>query len=308
MTDRESPSVGILIVNWNGKKDTLACLASLGDDLYPNKTILVVDNGSEDSSAEAIRSAFPTVPVLETGENLGFTGGNNAGIASLAEQGAEYIYLLNSDTRSEPTALRALMTAATQPETRFRLWVPVIYYDALPQRCWFAGSTLDLRRGTAAHDNRREPALGEAPFEIPWASGCAMLLRTDVLLSLGGFDDRYYLYWEDVDLSLRLREAGGTLGMVPSARIYHRVGSAAEKIGERQWYYHVRNNLLFLRLHAGKRYKTALLSTIRRSLRESFRDVRHRKPNANARMIAALQAIRDHSRGRYGPYGVEGKL
>ena len=91
-------------------------------------------------------------------------------------------------------------------------------YDP-PQAIWFSGSAIDLRTGGAWHDNARQPSRDEAPYEVPWVTGCAMLVRTELLGRLGGFDDRYYLSWEDVDLSVRMRSEGQKLLVAPAARI-----------------------------------------------------------------------------------------
>src|SRR5437763_10134894 len=102
------PKVAIILINWNGKQDTLECLDSLSRDIYPNKEIIVVDNGSTDDSVEVIRVLFPEVTLLEMESNLGFTGGNNVGIRyalDYLDQETGYIFLLNNDTTVEPNAL-----------------------------------------------------------------------------------------------------------------------------------------------------------------------------------------------------------
>jgi len=293
------PKIAIIIVNWNGKADTLECLASLSADTYASKQIIVVDNGSRDDSAAAIRAAFPAVMVLETGKNLGFTGGNNAGINVALTQGIDYVYLLNNDTTTEPDALQALVSAA-EMHPKYGLLTPVIHYYDAPEDAWFAGSQLDLSLGTAVHDNSRVPAYTAEPFQIPWASGCAMLVRADLMRRLGGFDDRYFLNWEDVDLSLRVYGAGSSIGLVPAARIYHKVGrsfAAAKGAGR---YYHVRNNLLLLSLHGGSTVRHAMRSVVTQRLRENLRAVKNRQMTLIEAVSVILRAVRDHSQRRYG--------
>src|SRR5262245_13324392 len=107
-----SPKVAVILVNWNGKADTLACLESLRQDSYVNKQAIVVDNGSTDDSVRVIRDSFPATTLLEAGANLGFTGGNNIGIEHALRSGADYIFLLNNDTTVDPSAIFALVQSA----------------------------------------------------------------------------------------------------------------------------------------------------------------------------------------------------
>lgn len=301
------PKVAIIIVNWNGKADTLECLASLSADTYVDKQIVVVDNGSCDDSAAAIRVAFPDVMVLETGKNLGFTGGNNAGINFALAQRVDYVYLLNNDTTTEPDALQALVSAA-ETHPNYGLLTPVTHYYDTPEEVWFAGSQLDLSRGIAFHDNSRVPARTAEPFQIPWASGCAMLVRADLMRRLGGFDDRYFLNWEDVDLSLRVYGTGSSIGLVPAARIYHKVGrsfaaakgagySAAKGAG---YYYQIRNNLLLISLHGGSTMRQAMRSVVFQRLRENLRAVKNRQMTLREAVSVIFRAVRDHALRRYG--------
>ena len=215
------PCVCIVTINWNGLADTLECLASLRGDTYANKRLIVVDNGSSDDSVAVIRRRFPEVTVLEAGRNLGFTGANNLGLLHALE--AKYIYWLNNDTVSDPHAVESLVAAA-EAENGFGILTPLIRYFDPPREPWFAGSRMALDQGIAVHDNEHPAAIDDAPFEIPWASGCAMFARVELMRKLGGFDDRFFLNWEDVDLCLRTRAAGSRVGLVPSARIDHKVG------------------------------------------------------------------------------------
>jgi GT2 family glycosyltransferase len=293
------PKIIVVLVNWNGKIDTLECLASLRQDTYSSKQVIVVDNGSKDDSVAAIQAAHPEVTILETGANLGFTGGNNVGIRHALEQDADYIYLLNNDTTVEPDALTKLVEAA-KAHCEYGLLTPVIHYFDRPDEAWFAGAQLDLSHGIAVHDNSRVPARDEPPITIPWASGCAMLFRADLLHRLNGFDDRYFLNWEDVDLSLRVTGSGSQIGLVPAARIYHKVGRSFATAAGVSCYYYVRNNLLLASHHSGAAYPAAMRYIIAERLRDALRNVKKRKTLANTGLGFTLRAIRDHFTHRYG--------
>jgi GT2 family glycosyltransferase len=297
-----SPRVAIVIVNWNGMRDTLECLASLQQDHFQEKQVIVVDNGSADESVSTIRAAFPEVTVLETSANLGFTGGNNVGIEYALKAGAEYVYLLNNDTVCAPDALSALITAAEE-EPGLGLLTPVIHYYDEPEEIWFGGSRIDLSLGVALHDNSRVPTLVEQPREIPWASGCAMLLRAEVVKRLGGFDDRYFLIWEDVDLSMRVRQSGSRIGLVPAARIYHKVSRSFAGLSWMGRYYHTRNRLLLVRSHASTRHVAVAVGVLVDAAREAVRLLRGGGSLRVAGRIVgtALSAVQAHLRKRYGP-------
>jgi len=295
-----TPRVAIIIVVWNGLADTLECLESLQADRHPEKEIVLVDNGSSDGTVAAVRRAFPTVTILETGANLGFTGGNNVGIRHALAQGADYIYLLNNDTTVEPDALAALVAAAAA-EPRAGLLAPIIYEYYPPRKIWFAGSKMDLPRGAAWHDNSRVPEPTEPPYEVPWATGCAMLLPATLMRQLEGFDDRYYLSWEDVDLCVRVRKAGRSIVAVPGARIYHKGGRSGLRMTGIRNYYAVRNSLLLMRKHSGAAYFRSAPQLVCSFLWQSLRS----REGLAARLEccrSVLDAVCDHLRQRYGPY------
>jgi GT2 family glycosyltransferase len=291
------PRVTVVIVVWNGRDDTLECLASFRADEYSNREIVVVDNGSSDDSVAAIRAGFPEVVILQTGKNLGFTGGNNVGIRYAIENGADYVYLINNDTLVESDALKKLVEAAeANPDAG--LLAPVIHDFDPPQAIWFSGSLMDLRRGAAWHDNTRQPSREEMPYEVPWITGCAMLIRAGLLRRLGGFDDRYYLSWEDVDLSLRVRNEGQRLLVVPGARIYHKGGQSGKNLNGIYGYYAVRNSLLLASKHSGRDYRRAALTIVGTHLRSCMRP-----SSVQARRLRLIwDGLWDHLRQRYGPY------
>lgn len=290
------PAVHVVVLNWNGKADTLECLASLQKDAYANKRIIVVDNGSTDDSAAQITAAFPEATLLQTGANLGFTGGNNAGIRHALALGCDFVFLLNNDTTVEPTAISELVKAA-QSDAHWGILTPVIHYFDRPDDVWFGGSSLDLARGRAVHDNSRIPARDEPPVQLPWTTGCAMFLRADVVRQLEGFDDRFFLLWEDVDLSLRARAAHFSIGLVPAARIYHKVSRSIQGISARSTYYYLRNHLLLLSKHGG----CGRLQAIAARCREALRQVRSRRAGSWDQCRAIAMALRDTLLHRYGP-------
>jgi GT2 family glycosyltransferase len=141
------PRVDIIVLNWNGLRDTLHCLQSLKRADYPAFRVLVVDNGSSDASSTSIRQRFPEVTLIENSENLGFTGGNNIGMRQALEEEADYVLLLNNDTEVAPDAVRLLVETA-ESDPRIGIAGPIIYYYDRPKMIWeacLAGAGLNDR-------------------------------------------------------------------------------------------------------------------------------------------------------------------
>jgi GT2 family glycosyltransferase len=246
--------VFVLVVNWNGNEYTLDCLASLKASKEEIGRVLVVDNGSSDGSVEAIRRDFPEVTLIENRRNLGFGPANNIGMRLfLQEKKYPYLFLLNSDTLITPSALRILVSALG--EEGVGAAVPKIYY-ADGKRLWYAGGRIDWKQGSAIHYGQGKWDGG--PFnrrrEVSFVTGCALLLKREALEKVGLFDERYFMFGEDVDLSIRLVKAGYRLLYLPEAVIWHKVGGSANRKGEDFIYYHMtRNRLLTMSKHAGWR-------------------------------------------------------
>lgn len=291
------PKVAVIIVVWNGIEDTLECLRSLACDRYPNKQLILVDNGSTDGSAERVREVWPAVDIVETGMNLGFTGGNNAGLRRASEIGADYAFLLNNDTTLEPGALSELVQVAER-EGMGAIFAPVTHYYDVPEKIWFSGAVLNLGKGKALHDARKQPGIHTAPYSSPWVSGCAMLVRGSAVDQVGLFDERFFLTWEDVDWCIRMTKAGWSVRVVPSARIFHKCSRAIQRLDRIRCYYAVRNSLLFARKHAGLAYWSALVFVVFKHAREALREGPEERRGA---FWALWEGLQDHWNGRYGP-------
>lgn len=295
------PRVAVVILNWNGAQDTIECLDSLHADTYANKVVIVVDNGSADGSWNQIRDAHPWIHLLRSEANLGFTGGNNLALKRPEVKSADYVYFLNNDTVSEPDALRCLVAAA-ESDDALGMLTPAIYYFDQPSDPWFIDSSIDQCYQRIVHENEGPAGDREGPRIIPWASGCAMLIRGEAIRQLRGFDDRFFLIWEDVDLSLRLRDLGSQIAVVPSARVLHKVSRSFQGslVGE---YYHLRNHLLLLTLRGDRSRGLVKLRVVsqhaRSALKQGWKLAEMRKAVATLGMCWC--AVVDHVCNRYGP-------
>lgn len=248
---KNSPKVTVVILNWNGKKDTVECLESLKQITYPNYEILLVDNGSTDGSTEFFREYCPEIEVIESEKNLGFTGGCNIGIKKAISSSADYILLLNNDVAVEPDFLDELVSVAKKNENVGILGTKINYYDASEQ-IWAAGGFINYWICLVAYHGMNEPNTEKYSYEkdVDFVSGCAMLIRAEVFQKTGLLDEKYFAYFEDVDICLMARKNGYGIRYVPSAKIYHKVSrTSGGALSPFSLYYNTRNKLLFLRKH-----------------------------------------------------------
>jgi len=218
------PLVYIIVLNWNGKDDTLECLRSLQNIDYKNYKILVVDNASEDGSVGAIQSEFPNIEILVNANNLRFAGGNNVGIKYGLQHDADYILLLNNDTAVDGRFLSSLIHCINETKDAGIAGAKIFYFFD-KRRIWYAGGNLNFATGSFKHRGirQRESELYNAVEEVDYITGCCMLIKREVIERVGMLDESYFIYGEDADYCLRAKNAGYKLMYIPSAIVYHKV-------------------------------------------------------------------------------------
>jgi GT2 family glycosyltransferase len=251
--------VYVIVLNWNGKEDTLDCLESLRRTNYDNYKVVLVDNGSEDDSVAAVRAKFPEVEIVETGKNLGFAGGNNVGINHAMKAGADYVFLINNDTTVDPDYLKALVDAAEADPMVGSAGSKILYYNE-PERIWFAGGKINWLRNKGEHIGLDELDRGQydETREVGYLTGCSLLVKREVVEKVGMLSDDYFLYYEDADYSLRIRNAGYKNLYVPASKIYHKVSRSTKPGSASYVYYHVRNGLVNARRNGSFVVKIAI--------------------------------------------------
>ena len=223
--DRALPSVWAIVLTHGGAEEiTAACFDSLLAQDYENLVVLLVDNASYDGSGERLRDRYPSIRYLNTGGNLGYTGGNNRGMRYAIEHGADYVLILNNDTVVERECVSTLVRSAGDAG-RFGAIAPKILYWDAPDTIWFAGGDFSLMRALGLHRREGEP---DDPAESPrlepmtFATGCCFLMPATVASEMNGFREDFFIYCEDVELSLRLTKAGYPMYYQPAARLLHR--------------------------------------------------------------------------------------
>jgi GT2 family glycosyltransferase len=219
-----SPLVYIIVLTWNGKVDTLECLKSLALLTYSNFKTVVVDNASDDGTSEAVRQLYSSVHVIQNNHNLRFAGGNNIGIEFALENNADYILLLNNDTVADKNFLSYLIESIEKDKT-IGMAGPKIYFHSDPKRIWYAGGKINWWSGSVSHLGVRE--IDNGKFEklryTDYVTGCALLVKREVVEKIGMLDESYFIYGEDADWSLRTVLAGYKLLFVPQAVLWHKV-------------------------------------------------------------------------------------
>jgi len=246
------PLVFVVVVNWNGRKVTLECLDSLARVEYTPFTVVVVDNGSSDGSADAIRAAHPEVHILPLLENRRFAGGNNEGIQHALNEGAELLLLLNNDTTVAPDFLRFLVDRMRGTE-RCGLVSPKIYYADPPDCIWYAGGSISYWTGTMRHTGIREIDRGQYDTlrDVDYATGCCILTTADVIRAVGTLDESYFIYTEDADWSVRIKKAGYRLLCEPRARVWHKLSvSTGGHLSSFKLWNKFKSNFRFFARHA----------------------------------------------------------
>ncbi len=236
-----NPSVAIIVLNWNGWEDTKECLTSLRRLTYPAVRVYAVDNGSTDGSPKRIASDFPEVNLIQLNENLGFSGGMNAGIEGALRDQHDHILCMNNDMLAEPGFLEPLVAAAGEDKV---VPYPALFLRDDPHTIDALGNRVNLMIGTTsmiAAGSREIPAEVEPDYtEIP-------LLSRELLETVGKWREEYFVFYEDADLGMRIQRAGWKLRCVPEAKILHRRGSTATRVRGIRSYYSIRNRLLFVK-------------------------------------------------------------
>lgn len=266
--------VSIVIVNWNGKNDTIACLTSIKTMRKKDTVVdtIVVDNGSTNDSVLAIKTTHPWARIVELSENIGFTGGNNRGIREALLHNADYVWLLNNDTVVDVNALSLLN--AFEDES-VGVAGSKIYFQAGHEYhierytknekgkvFWYAGGIVDWDNMYASHKGVDEVDHGQydTASDTPFVTGCSFMISKEVIKKAGLLDEKYYLYLEDLDYCLRIKRAGFDLRYFPSSIIWHvNAGSSGGSGSKLHEYYMTRNRLLVGMRYAPLKTKCALI-------------------------------------------------
>ncbi len=253
----------IILVNWNSFDCTRDCIESLKAIPSGNFDIILVDNDSRDGSGDMLASAYPEIIYLKLPDNSGFTGGNNAGINYSLNHSYQYTLLLNNDTFVEPDFL-GILTGYLKDNESTGAIQPKIYFNHNRRLLWNGGSWFNPWTGNDYVEGTGEATskTSEMIKEPDWLTGCALMLRNDVIRETGLLDESLFMYYEDVDYSFRIKSKGYKLAYHPESIIYHIAGAStrAEEKGKEGFlnpivhYYLIRNKIWFLKKYLKPRH------------------------------------------------------
>ena len=253
-------SLAIVLVNWNSFDLTKDTIISLQAAIFQNFDIIVVDNGSMDGSGDALKSHFPYIILIKADDNKGFTGGNNLGMQYALDHGYTYIMMLNNDVLVDPYFLQPLVDTL-EKNANIGAVQPLIYFHHDKNLIWNAGSVYHALLGvcTTPDYNKKDPehSFKHQQKKIDWITGCAFMIRASVLRETGLLKEGFFIYYEDVDLSFRIKNAGFQLSYVPNAVIYHIAGMSQKAtikgkegfVSPKVHFLNARNRIWFLKEH-----------------------------------------------------------
>jgi GT2 family glycosyltransferase len=243
------PLLHVLVINWNGREHLRDCFDSLLTSHYENARFVLVDNGSTDGSAAFVREQYghdPRVEILELPKNHGWSGGNNAGMRRALDAGAEYVFLLNNDTRVAPDVFeKTVALAESHPEIgvvapKMVLFGQPFVINSVGLLCSRAGASWDLGAGRldSPQWDRLEPVIG--------ACGGACLIRTEALRKTGLLPEAFVIYLDDLDLCLRVWDAGYEVRPCPDAAVEHKFSASMGEGGRARYKYYLATRNRFL--------------------------------------------------------------
>ena len=270
-----------IIVHFNTDVETKACLLSLNklndSDNFKHQ-IIVIDNGSKEKFTIPSSLKKMNIKLVRSEKNLGFTGGNNLGISeAVKEFNTDYIFLLNSDTEIEANCLNVLYKAINEDEDT-GIVCPKIYFapsyeyhlknylrSEIGKIIWYAGGAIDWNNLVCFHPGVDEVDRGQFDqlHKTEFATGCAMLIKRELIEEVGILDKKYYLYLEDADYSLRTRKAGYNIIFSPKAIVWHKNAGSSDGVGSIiQQYYQTRNKYLFFNKYGKFKVKLTIIRVL----------------------------------------------
>jgi GT2 family glycosyltransferase len=253
--ERAAPLVGLVTIWYRAAREMERFLENLAAMEYPRLLPVFVVHDQTPSEVRRLREAAPYARLIQPQANLGSAAGWNLGIKCLLDAGVDYIGIWNVDVRLDVTCLQRLVDAMTN-DPAVGACQPLLLYSDAPNTVQMFGGAVDVRTGNARHEYTGATALSTLPplRDAQYLDGGTMLIRSQLLREVGGFDEDLFMYWEDADMSRRIQLVGYRTVAVRDAVAWH----YHREIGGRhpfpyQLFYETRNRFYFVRKHAGPR-------------------------------------------------------
>ena len=291
------PFVLVVIINYNGYENTVECLESIRRITYPNYKVVVIDNASRNDEISDLKRSFPEHTYILSKKNIGFSGANNLGIQFGQQAGAELFLFLNNDTIVTKDFLEPLVQPfITMDEVG--VTTPQIAYYHSRDTLWMAGGALSKIRGSGyGYKAGSRVTMSTDLEDITFASGCCILIPSAVISTIGSWREDFFLYVEDVELSLRVMKAGYKIYLVNESIIYHKVNASMQlQTNNLPLYYMIRNklylSLIYFDIYSVFAIAYITVSTCAKMMLWLLFD--------RKKFHAAFEALYDFSRGRFG--------
>lgn len=286
-------NVYIVLVNYCNPDITVACIESLEKAGVQLSQIIVVDNNSPDNSV-AVLSEIKGIVLITAELNGGFSYGNNLGIKFAMEKNCSSVIILNNDTVVAEDFFEKIFE-----NTDNSVAVPKIYYYTKPDVLWYAGGKIDYIRGRQVHfgENEKDNVKYSSKKIVDYATGCCMMIPRSVLDKVGFLDEKYFMYWEDMDYSLRLKEAGIRIHYLPYAKIWHKIGMSGGSQSKMAVYYSNRNRFFLI-----KKYRFGFAAWIYTVTTRFMKYICSLIHSNNDRVI--IRAWRDYRKGIMGKVNI----
>ncbi len=239
--------VAAVLVNWRAADETIAAVTELQSQSSPLERIYVVDNGSQDGSfqlLEAALSAYGNVTLIESAANLGFGGGCNLALTDVLNEGMDFVWLVNNDARPDANCLQSLMAEMTGDPTMGMVGSMLTdpsHPDQDHSGSWLHPWLMICGAVRTVDDLERH--------HYSWVTAASVLIRSEALARSGLFDERFFMYWEDADLTMRIRKSGYRISIAPDARVAHRAGTSSSKMVTQRYAWHYRSQRIWLAKH-----------------------------------------------------------
>ncbi len=291
------PFVIVVILNWNNLADTLECVESVLKSDYPRLAVWVVDNGSDEDPTDRLGEQYPSARVIRLAANLGYGAGNNVGLRLAMEDQAQYVLLLNNDATVAPDTITRLV-AAMEAHSRIGMATPRVFRYDRPADVYWDGGRVDWATGLTPHNATDLPRSGGIRSS-EWLDGCCLFVRLAALSDVGLLDERYFLYYEDAEWTVRASRRGWFNAVVLDASARHKVSRSTGSLsGPLASFYFPRNRYLLLRTHGPLRTHSAprLFYAL-----TAYGDYRLRQSSRESRR-AVLEAYWSLLRNRWGAH------
>ncbi len=284
----------LIVVNYCNAALTADCIESVKNAGWEISRVVVVDNASPDDSVTLLEQ-IEGIKLIASTDNGGFAYGNNIGIKYALSKDCSAVILLNNDTVVDENFFSAIFEGGESTVT-----VPKIYYYYQPNTLWYAAGGVDYRKGRQIHygDRKEDSDVFSEEKDIEFATGCCMMIPRKVLDSVGLLDEQFFMYSEDMDYSLRLKEAGVSIHYLPKAKVWHKVGMSAGSQSKMGIYYCNRNRFYIL-----KKYKFGVSAWAYTIITRGLRYLCSFITMSNDRVI--LKAWCDYRKGIMGKVEIE---